>query len=333
MRTAGSLNMTRISTERKRRTWHRVPSSRPSPTGYSLPSSHPSRSAHSHGRQSRHQSSDTCNGDEERTAGGELGRAVHQSSHERISGLNPLLASSCRCRRLCYHTITPSRSRPPLSSFSITLLPLFSRHYHGPPASPQSGSRASIPIVLSQPPGTTEALRLALLGVGAIHLAYLKLRARVIGDLTGPALNTIGAVGAMGGTVGMGMDLALDARTMNATEVTLAHDGAGDPRDLLAFSAMMRLQATRYLARACQCPDEIQSDAALGATMAVVLIEACLSLFSFQRLGEPWWAAHCVCGVPDRGHDKYRLRNGEIDIESVHIQTFGISRGVDTAKS
>jgi hypothetical protein len=129
------------------------------------------------------------------------------------------------------------------------------------------------------------------------------------------------------------MDLALDARTMNATEVTLAHDGTGDPRDLLAFSAMMRLQATRYLAHACQCPDEIQSDAAVGATMAVVLIEACLSLFSFQRLGEPWWAARCVCGVPDHGHDKYRLRNGEIDIESVHIQTFGISRGVDTAKS
>jgi hypothetical protein len=192
--------MTRISTERRRRTWHRVPSSCPSPTGYSLPSSHPSRSGDSHSCQLWHQSSDTQwrRGTDRRRL---TSRAVHQSSHKRISGLNPLLASSCRCHQLCYHTITPSQSRPPLSSFSITLLPLFSRQHHGPPVSPQSGSRAPIPIVVSQPLGTHAPTD--LLGVGAIHLMYLKLRVRVTGNLTGPVLN------ALSGTVGM--DLALGA--------------------------------------------------------------------------------------------------------------------------
>jgi len=168
------------------------------------------------------------------------------------------------------------------------------------PPHPNPVLAVTLPIVLSQPPGThapTEALRLALLGVGAIHQAYLMLRARVQGNLTGPSwnnpLNFATEASGMDFGLGDGIDVddlnvlsghplrspALGASTMNTMEVMLANGGAEDARGLLAFSAMMRLQATRYLALACQNTDEIRSDAALGATMAVVLIDVSTSTF------------------------------------------------------
>lgn len=157
------------------------------------------------------------------------------------------------------------------------------------PPHPNPVLAVTLPIVLSQPPGThapTEAFRLALLGVGAVHQAYLMLRARVQGTLTGPAwsnsFNATAAAAAAGMDIAFDVDdlsgalggqAALGASTTNAMEVMLANGGAEDARGLLAFSAMMRLQATRYLALACQNPGDIRSDAALGATMAVVLID------------------------------------------------------------
>lgn len=163
------------------------------------------------------------------------------------------------------------------------------------PPHPNPVLAVTLPIVLSQPPGAhapTEAFRLALLGVGAVHLACLMLRARVQGNVTGPSWNSAFnfATAASGmdfdlGSAGFDVDdlnmltgqssrsPALGASTMSAMEGMLANGGAEDARGLLAFSAMMRLQATRYLALACQNPEEIRSDAALGATMAVVLID------------------------------------------------------------
>jgi hypothetical protein len=176
------------------------------------------------------------------------------------------------------------------------------------PPHPNPVLAVTLPIVLSQPPGShppTEALRLALLGVGAVHQAYLMLRSRVQGNPTGPSLSSsFGFAGAGAGAspsmsssaidfgvalgLEMGMDdlslglvggqalrssAALGTSTMNTMELMLADGGAEDARGLLALSAMMRLQATRYLALSCQKPEEIQSDAALGATMAVVLID------------------------------------------------------------
>lgn len=174
------------------------------------------------------------------------------------------------------------------------------------PPHPNPVLAVTLPIVLSQPPGThapTEAFRLALLGVGAVHLACLMLRARVQGSVTGPSWNSnfnfaesAAALPAppppppdidIDFALGAAFDPddlnvlsgqaprspALGASTMNAMELMLANGGAEDARGLLALSAMMRLQATKYLALACQNPDEIRSDAALGATMAVVLID------------------------------------------------------------
>ena len=123
------------------------------------------------------------------------------------------------------------------------------------------------------------------------------LRARVQGNLTGPSWNDSFNFPAAASEIDFGFSgsldvddlnvltghssrspaLALGASTMNAMEVILADGAAEDARGLLAFSAMMRLQATRYLALACQNPDEIRSDAALGATMAVVLIDVSTS--------------------------------------------------------
>ena len=166
------------------------------------------------------------------------------------------------------------------------------------PPHPNPVLAVTLPIVLSQPPGShapTEALRLALLGVGAVHQAYLMLRARVQGNLTGPSWNNSFNFPASASEIDLGFNGTLDvddlnvlsgqssrspalgASTMNAMEVILADGAAEDARGLLAFSAMMRLQATRYLALACQNPDEIRSDAALGATMAVVLIDVSVS--------------------------------------------------------
>ena len=173
------------------------------------------------------------------------------------------------------------------------------------PPHPNPVLAVTLPIVLSQPPGThapTEAFRLALLGVGAVHLACLMLRARVQGSVTGPSWNNnfnFAETAALPAppppdidfALGAAFDVddlnvlsgqaprapALGASTMNAMEVMLANGGAEDARGLLALSAMMRLQATKYLALACQNPDEIRSDAALGATMAVVLIDVSTS--------------------------------------------------------
>jgi len=169
------------------------------------------------------------------------------------------------------------------------------------PPHPNPVLAVTLPIVLSQPPGShapTEAFRLALLGVGAVHQACLMLRARVQGNVTGPSWNSsynfATAASVMDFGLGGAFDVddlnvlsgqssrspALGASTMNAMEAMLANGGAEDARGLLAFSAMMRLQATRYLALACQNPDEIRSDAALGATMAVVLIDVSPSTFT-----------------------------------------------------
>jgi hypothetical protein len=129
------------------------------------------------------------------------------------------------------------------------------------------------------------------------------LRARVQGNLTGPSWNDSFNFPAAASEIDFGLNSGLDvddlnilsgkssrspalgASTMNAMEVILADGGAEDARGLLAFSAMMRLQATRYLALACQNHDEIRSDAALGATMAVVLID--VSIHSFWFLSIP----------------------------------------------
>lgn len=174
------------------------------------------------------------------------------------------------------------------------------------PPHPNPILAVTLPIVLDRPPemhAPTEALRLALLGVGAVHQAYLQLQNRSssrglaqpynalgmmgmgdalpplspLGSGTGASSLVLGGGGGMRGMMsqneGMGIDMG----------------GAEDARSLLAFSAMMRLQATRCLAVACRDPEETRSDAALGATMAVVLIDVRLSLSS------PFFLTHSAC--------------------------------------
>lgn len=123
------------------------------------------------------------------------------------------------------------------------------------PPTPNPILAVTLPLVLDKPPGThapTEALRLALLGVGAVHMAYLSSRRRVCVG--------VGAVGASDvvSPMGVGPDVA---------------GGESDAARMMGLSSMLRLGATRCLAVACRNPEETRSDAALGATMAVTLID------------------------------------------------------------
>lgn len=123
------------------------------------------------------------------------------------------------------------------------------------PPMPNPILAVTLPIVLDKPPGThapTEALRLALLGVGAVHIAYLSSRRRVCVG--------VGAVGPTDVVSPMGV----------SADVT---GGEADAARMMGLSSMLRLGATRCLAVACRNPEETRSDAALGATMAVTLID------------------------------------------------------------
>ncbi|CAG7853875.1 SubName: Full=Uncharacterized protein {ECO:0000313/EMBL:CCA67948.1} [Serendipita indica DSM 11827] len=123
------------------------------------------------------------------------------------------------------------------------------------PPTPNPILAVTLPIVLDKPPGThapTEALRLALLGVGAVHMAYLSSRRRVCVG--------VGAVGPTDVVSPMGVSADLVG-------------GESDAARMMGLSSMLRLGATRCLAVACRNPEETRSDAALGATMAVTLID------------------------------------------------------------
>lgn len=128
------------------------------------------------------------------------------------------------------------------------------------PPTPNPILAVTLPIVLDRPPGThapTEALRLALLGVGAVHMAYLTSRRRVC----------VG-VGAVGGE-GDGLVPVVSPMGINSD----LSGGESDAARMMGLSSMLRLGATRCLAVACRNPEETRSDAALGATMAVTLID------------------------------------------------------------
>jgi hypothetical protein len=135
------------------------------------------------------------------------------------------------------------------------------------PPTPNPILAVTLPIVLDKPPGThapTEALRLALLGVGAVHMAYLSSRRRVCVG--------VGAVGpADDGMVPVVSPMGVSSDLVG---------GESDAARLMGLSSMLRLGATRCLAVACRNPEETRSDAALGATMAVTLIDVCSSLFT-----------------------------------------------------
>jgi hypothetical protein len=113
----------------------------------------------------------------------------------------------------------------------------------------------NLPLVLATPPPlpglsilnptaggspATEALRLSLLGVGAIHQAYLLARSA-------------------------GTDMSLAKAT---------HGGAAD--ELMNLAISYRLQATKCLALACQTIEGTRSDAALGASVTIALIDVSL---------------------------------------------------------
>lgn len=146
------------------------------------------------------------------------------------------------------------------------------------PPTPNPILAVTLPIVLDKPPGThapTEALRLALLGVGAVHMAYLTSRRRVCVGVGG--VDAHGSVGTGGVPVVSGMD----------ADPELA-GGESDAARMMGLSSMLRLGATRCLAVACRNPEETRSDAALGATMAVTVIDVspiihnhCFTLFNF----------------------------------------------------
>ena len=111
------------------------------------------------------------------------------------------------------------------------------------PPTPNPILAVTLPIVLDKPPGThapTEALRLALLGVGAVHMAYLSSRRRVCVG--------VGAVGP-----------ADDGMVPVVSPMGVSADLVGGESD-----------AARMMGRN---PEETRSDAALGATMAVTLID------------------------------------------------------------
>lgn len=133
------------------------------------------------------------------------------------------------------------------------------------PPMPNPILAVTLPIVLDKPPGThapTEALRLALLGVGAVHMAYLSSRRRVCVG--------VGAVGpADDGMVPVVSPMGVSADVVG---------GESDAARMMGLSSMLRLGATRCLAVACRNPEETRSDAALGATMAVTLIDVILAL-------------------------------------------------------
>lgn len=144
------------------------------------------------------------------------------------------------------------------------------------PPTPNPILAVTLPIVLDKPPGThapTEALRLALLGVGAVHMAYLSSRRRVCVG--------VGAVGP-----------ADDGMVPVVSPMGVSSDLVGGETDaarLMGLSSMLRLGATRCLAVACRNPEETRSDAALGATMAVTLIDVG---FSRSRYGYVGMSAH-----------------------------------------
>ncbi|KAG8721759.1 hypothetical protein FRC09_007418 [Ceratobasidium sp. 395] len=121
----------------------------------------------------------------------------------------------------------------------------------------------NLPLVLSTPPPlpgrsildpsaggspATEALRLSLLGVGAIHQAYLLVR-----------------------STGSGPEAAL---------VKMSNGGAAD--DLMNLAISYRLQATKCLALACQSFEGTGSDAALGASVTIALIDIFAGGYSWQ---------------------------------------------------
>lgn len=111
----------------------------------------------------------------------------------------------------------------------------------------------NLPLVLSTPPPlpgrspldpnaggspATEALRLSLLGVGAIHQAYLLVRSNG-----------------------------------NGPETALAKTNNGGADELMNLAISYRLQATKCLALACQTIEGTRSDASLGASVTIALID------------------------------------------------------------
>lgn len=110
----------------------------------------------------------------------------------------------------------------------------------------------NLPLVLATPPPlaglsimdpnaggspATEALRLSLLGVGAIHQAYLLARS-------------------------------------TSVDMSLVKTGTGGAADeLMNLAISYRLQATKCLALACQTIEGTRSDAALGASVTIALID------------------------------------------------------------
>ncbi|KZT52098.1 hypothetical protein CALCODRAFT_502684 [Calocera cornea HHB12733] len=89
----------------------------------------------------------------------------------------------------------------------------------------------NLPLVFEHPPGqnsATEALRLSLLGVGAIHQAYLLSRHGV---------------------------------------------NSASQQEMMNLAVTLRLTATHYLRMACLSPQGMESDAALGASITIALID------------------------------------------------------------
>lgn len=123
----------------------------------------------------------------------------------------------------------------------------------------------NLPLVLSTPPPlpgrspldpnaggspATEALRLSLLGVGAIHQAYLLVRS-----------------------------------SGNEPETALTKTNNGGADDLMNLAISYRLQATKCLALACQTIEGTRSDAALGASVTIALID--VSELTYRLWGLP----------------------------------------------
>jgi len=120
----------------------------------------------------------------------------------------------------------------------------------------------NLPLVLSTPPPlpgrspldpnaggspATEALRLSLLGVGAIHQAYLLVRSNG-----------------------------------NGPETALAKTNNGGADELMNLAISYRLQATKCLALACQTIEGTRSDASLGASVTIALIDIFAGGHSWQ---------------------------------------------------
>jgi hypothetical protein len=68
--------------------------------------------------------------------------------------------------------------------------------------------------------------------------------------------------------------------------------GESDAARMMGLSSMLRLGATRCLAVACRNPEETRSDAALGATMAVTLIDVNSSLSTALPEHTDRWEPH-----------------------------------------